>query len=237
MVGEMYMIKAINKLNIIYDGDLIIDDDTSKNIKEVWNNFIKDKNPNDYYDGDIYCVTNISLENLSMNVSKTKFSSLIYAKKTNNLIIRSLFSAGYIRTIDNYICIILNKRNILNTIGGMADNIDFKDNQFDCEGCLIREVEEELGINLMNNNDFEVILKYLKYPSEVELNESYYPVGTLYEIKTKYTKEELIDLYLKTKHDSEVKDLKFYDKCNYKEVYSYDNKEEYLDELFKLLFD
>ena len=230
------MIKAINKLNIIYDGDLIVDDDTNKNIKEVWNNFIKDKNPNDYYDGDIYCVTNISLENLSMNVSKTKFSSLIYAKKTNNLIIRSLFSAGYIRTIDNYICIILNKRNILNTIGGMADNIDFKDDQFDYEGCLIREVEEELGINLINNNDFEVILKYLKYPSEVELNESYYPVGTLYEIKTKYTKEKLIDLYLKTKHDSEVKDLKFYDKCNYKEVYSYDNKEEYLDELFNILF-
>ena len=28
-----------------------------------------------------------------------------------------------------------------------------------------------------------------------------------------------------------------YDKYNYKEVYSYDNKEDYLDELFKLLFD
>ena len=192
------MIKAINKLNNIYDGDLIIDEVTRKSIKEVWNDFIKDKDSNDYYDGDIYCVTNINLENLSMNVSKTKFSSLVYAKMTNNLIIRSLFSAGYIRTIDNYICIILNKRNILNTIGGMADNIDFKDDQFDYEGCLIREVEEELGINLMNNNDFEVILKYLKYPSEVELNESYYPVGALYEIKTKYTKEKLIDLYLKT---------------------------------------
>ena len=99
------------------------------------------------------------------------------------------------------------------------------------------DVGEELGINLMNNNDFEVILKYLKYPSEGELNESYYPVGTLYEIKTKYTKDELINIYKNSIHDSEIKELKFYDKYNYKEVYSYDNKADYLDELFKLLFD
>lgn len=231
------MIRAINKLNNIYDGDLIIDDVTRKSIKEVWNDFIKDKDSNDYYDGDIYCVTDINQKNLSINISKTKFSSLIYAKKTNNLIIRSLFSAGYIKTIDNYICIILNKRNKLNAIGGMADNKDIKNNQFDSEECLIREVKEELGINLINNNHFEVILKYIKYPSVGELNESYYPVGTLYEIKTKYTKDELIDLYLNTKHDSEVKELKFYDKYNYNEVYSYNNKADYLDELFKLLFD
>ena len=44
-------------------------------------------------------------------------------------------------------------------------------------------------------------------------------------------------LYFNTKHDLEVKDLKFYDKYNYKEVYSYDKKEDYLDELFQLLFD
>ena len=231
------MIRAINKLNDIYDGDLIIDDATRKSIKEVWNDFIKDKDSNDYYDGDIFCVTDINQENLSIDICKTKFSSLIYAKKTNNLIIRSLFSAGYIRTIYNYICIILNKRNKLNTIGGMADNKDIKNNQFDSEECLIREVNEELGINLINNNHFEVILKYLKYPSEGELNESYYPVGTLYEIKTKYTKDELINIYKNSIHDSEVKELKFYDKYNYKEVYSYDNKEDYLDELFQLLFD
>ena len=231
------MIRVINKLNNIFDGDLIIDDATRKSIKEVWNDFIKDKDSNDYYDGDIFCVTDINQENLYVNISKTKFSSLIYAKNTNNLIIRSLFSAGYIRTIDNYICIILNKRNKLNTIGGMADNKDIKNNQFDSEECLIREVNEELGINLRNNNDFEVILKYLKYPSEGELNESYYPVGTLYEIKTKYTKDELINIYKNSIHDSEIKELKFYDKYNYKEVYSYDNKEDYLDELFKLLFD
>ena len=231
------MIRAINKLNNIYDGDLIIDEVTRKSIKEVWNDFIKDKDSNDYYAGDIFCVTDINQENLSINISKTKFSSLIYAKKTNNLIIRSLFSAGYIRTIDNYICIILNKRNKLNTIGGMADNKDIKNNQFDSEECLIREVNEELGINLINNNHFEVILKYIKYPSVGELNESYYPVGTLYEIKTKYTKDDLINIYKNSIHDSEFKELKFYDKYNYKEVYSYDNKEDYLDELFQLLFD
>lgn len=231
------MIKRITKLNIIYDGNLIIDDTIKKNIKEVWDDFIKDKNPNDFYEGDIYCVTDINQENLSINVSKTKYSSLVFAKKTNNLIIRSLFSASYIRTIDNYICIILDKRDRLNAIGGMADNKDFIDNNFESESCLIREVKEELGINLINNNNFEIILKYLKYPSKTELTKSFYPVGTLYEIKTKYTKEELINIFKNNKHESEVKELKFYNKNNYKEVYSYENKAEYLDELFNLLFE
>ena len=231
------MIKKITKLNIIYNGDLIIDDTIKRHIKEVWNDFIKDKNPNDFYEGDIYCVTNINQENLSINVSKTKYSSLIFAKKTNSLIIRSLFSASYIRTIDNYICIILDKRDRLNAIGGMADNKDFIDNNFESESCLIREVKEELGINLINNNNFEIILKYLKYPSKTELTKSFYPVGTLYEIKTKYTKEELINIFKNNKHEIEVKELKFYNKNNYKEVYSYENKTEYLDELFKLLFE
>ncbi len=230
------MIKAINKLNIIYDGDLIIDDDTNKSIKEVWNNYIKDKNPNDYYDGDIYSVTSINQDNVSLHISKTKFSSLIYAKMTNNLTIRSLFSTSYLKTKDNYICIILNKRNKINAIGGMADNKDFKDNQFDYEGCLIREVKEELGINLKDNNNYEVILKYLKYPLEEELNKSYYSVGTLYEINTKFTKDELINIFNNSKHDDEVKKLMFYDENNYKELFLYDNKAEYLEELFNILF-
>ena len=101
---------------------------------------------------------------------------------------------------------------------------------------MIREVKEELGINLKDNNSFEVILKYLKYPLEEELNKSYYSVGTLYEINTKFTKDELINIFNNSKHDDEVKKLMFYDENNYKELFLYDNKAEYLEELFNILF-
>jgi len=230
------MIKKIDNLNTIYNGELIVDDITRKEIEKEWLEFSKDKNPNDFFDGDIYCVTDIDESIPLIKISKTKYSYLIYAKKTNKLVVRSLFSAGYIRTRDNYICIILNNRNRLNTIGGMASNRDIKDDKFDYDGCLIREFKEELGIELNNNLNFEIKLEYLKYPNGEELENSFYPVGTLYEIKTKYTKEELIDIFNNNEHDCEVKDLKFFNQDNYNEIYSYDNKTEYLVELFNTLF-
>ncbi len=230
------MIKNIDNLNTKYNGELIVDDLTKREIEKEWIEFSKDKNPKEFFDGDIYCVTDIDESVPLINISKTKFSYLIYARKTKKLVVRSLFSAGYIRTSDNYICIILNSRNKLNTIGGMANNQDIKDNKYDYNECLIREFKEELGIELNNNINFKIKLKYLKYPYGKELDESFYPVGTLYEIKTKYTKEELIKIFNNNEHDSEVKELKFYNQDNYNDIYSYDNKTEYLDELFNKLF-
>jgi hypothetical protein len=90
---------------------------------------------------------------------------------------------------------------------------------------------------LSNDYNFEIILKYLKYPARGELNIPFYPVWTLYEIKTNYKKEELIDAFDKNGHDSEIKELRSYNKDNYKEIYSYKNKTEYLDELFIKLFE
>lgn len=230
------MIKKIDKLNTIFNGELIVDDLTKKEIEKEWIKFSKDKNPKDFFDGDIYCVTDIDESVPLISISKTKYSYLIYAQKTNKLVIRSLFSAGYIRTSDNYVCIILNNRNRLNTIGGMANNRDIKDDKFDYDGCLIREFKEELGIELDSNLNFKIKLEYLKYPQGKDLDDSFYPVGTLYEIKTKYTKDELIDIFNNSKHDCEVKNLKFYNQDNYNEIYSYDKKAEYLDELFNVLF-
>ena len=230
------MIKKIDKLNTIFNGELIVDDLTKKEIEKEWIKFSKDKNPKDFFDGDIYCVTDIDESVPLISILKTKYSYLIYAQKTNKLVIRSLFSAGYIRTSDNYVCIILNNRNRLNTIGGMANNRDIKDDKFDYDGCLIREFKEELGIELKSNLNFKIKLEYLKYPQGKDLDDSFYPVGTLYEIKTKYTKDELIDIFNNSKHDCEVKKLKFYNQDNYNEIYSYDKKEEYLDELFNVLF-
>ena len=230
------MLKAINKLNTIYDGELKVENKIEEKIKLLWREFIKDKDPNQYYDGDIYCVTKIDENKNTINFLKTKYSYLVYAKKTKEIIIRSLFSAGYLITKDNYICIILNNKNFLNGIGGMADNKDIIDKKFDYKSCFIREFSEELGIDLNNNKNFELELKYLKYPTENELNNSFYPVGTLYEVKTNYTKKEIINIFNNTKHDIEIKKLKFYSQENYREIFKTENKTDYLEELFNILF-
>ena len=230
------MIKLINSLDTIYDGVLVVDDLTKKEVESVWIDFSKDKNPDDFFDGDIYSVSDINEKIPSINILKTKYSYLIYAKKTGNLIVRSLFSAGYIKTSDNYICIILDKRDRLNTIGGMASNEDFINNKFNYNKCFIREFKEELGIDLENNDQFEMKLRYLKCPSVDEVNNSFYPVGTLFEVTTKYTSKDLLNIFNNSIHESEVKELKFYNNNNYTDIYKYDNKTEYLDDLFNLIF-
>ena len=232
------MLKKLDKISTIYQGELIIDDDVKNSIKKEWNEFIKGKDSKDFFDGDIYCVTDVNDINFSINICKTKFSCLYYARKTNKITIRSLFSAGYITTSDNYVCIIINNRDDkLNAIGGMADRKDFINKEFDYYKCLVREFMEELGFDLVNDSNFDVIFRFLKYPSGEELNKAYYPVGTLYEIKTNYTKDQLIDMFNKNKHDREVKELKFFNSNNYKEIYSYKSKADYLDELFSILFE
>ena len=44
-------------------------------------------------------------------------------------------------------------------------------------------------------------------------------------------------MFNKNKHDREVKELKFFNYNNYKEIYSYNSKADYLDELFSILFE
>ena len=232
------MIKIINDLDTLFVVDLVFDDTITSRIKEEWNEFIKDKDSDSFYDGDIYCVTDIDDKIPLIKISKSKFSCLYYARKTNEITVRSLFSGGFITTSDNYVCIILNNRNNkLNAIGGMADNKDFINNKFDYYKCLVREFMEELGFDLVDESKLDAILRFLKYPSGEELNKAYYPVGTLYEIKTNYTKDQLIDMFNKNKHDREVKELRFFNSNNYKEIYSYKSKTDYLDELFSIIFE
>ena len=229
------MIKKINNLTTVYDGELIVDDSIKKEIDAVWEKFLKDYKKYDFFDGDIYCVTDIDDMIPLINIKKTKYSYLIYAKVTGNIMVRSLFSAGYIKTSDNYIGIILNYRDELNAIGGMASNEDIIDNKYDYTKCFIREFKEELGIDL-NDNSYVVELKYLKYPSLEEMNMNFYPVGTLFEVNTKYTSKEILEIFNNNEHEREVKELKFYNHNNFMEIYDYDNKAEYLDELFDLIF-
>ena len=68
------MIKPIKTLYTEYNGDLNFDEELEKDIEKEWNEVIKN-NVNNYFNGNIYCVTKFDDSIPSISFSKTKFSS------------------------------------------------------------------------------------------------------------------------------------------------------------------
>lgn len=233
------MIKKINSIKFIYKGNLEVDDFTKNRIIEEWNKIKREHNL--LKENQILNVSNLvaDKDNYIIELNETTFSNYMYAKKNGD--IRALFSGAYILTSDQYIVCVLNhyyenelEFETLNLVGGMADAKDIVDGEYQSEKCLKREIREELGFDVDDMN-WNIELKYLKYPSEKE-NPVNYAIGTIYEIKTKYTKDQLINMFNKQFHDDEVKELVFFSKENYKDIYEYKHKKQYLPELFELIF-
>ena len=167
----------------------------------------------------------------------------MYYKNQKDGDIRSLFSGAYILTKDKYAVCVINhyydyknelEFETLNLVGGMSDAKDIVGGNYSSEQCLKREIKEELGFDIESDN-WNVKLKYLKYPSENE-NPLGYPIGTIYEIKTSYTKEQIDRMFKKSLHDREVKELVFFSKDNYEDISKYEHKKKYMPELFSNIF-
>lgn len=200
-------------------------------IDKCWEEFHKN-NPNSF-NGDVLSAFDIDDDNCVINMEWIKFADVVYGKNGGNLKTRSLFSGGYIITNDNYIGIVLDYKNILNLIGGMASKDDFFNGEYRSELCLIRETKEELGIDIKDDK-FSFNLKYLKYPKDDEDMKFYYTVGLLYEIKTSYSREEIENLFKTQKHDHEINSLIFFKPSEYNVLKNY-QKRDYLFELFELI--
>lgn len=186
--------------------ELEIPNHLKEKIDSCWNNFIRDKK--DYWDGEIVTVTKIDLDNNILEIGKTKYSSLIYAKNNEDLIIRSLFTSILFKTKDNKYLVIKNNHNKINLIGGLADFADFKDDNFIPDLCIEREVSEEIGINLNDKNQvLDYQMKYLKVPTG---NENFYPIGILYVGSLNFTSKELKKYITTHTFDGEVKECYFY---------------------------
>ena len=101
----------------------------------------------------------------------------------------------------------------------MADSKDIINNEYSSLTNLKREFKEKLGFDL-NDFNYEIKLKYIKCPSKLE--ESFrYPIGTIYEAKTAYTKEQLLSMF-NNKWDIEIKNLVWFNKENFKDIYNYE---------------
>ena len=203
-----------------------------RKIKEVWDEFIKDNNS--CFDGDIYVVTKVEKDNdkYILELGKTKFKDLIYAKVNKDYEIHSLFSGIILKTKDNYFLLIKNKQNIINTIGGMASNEDFINKTFSPKKCLFRELQEELYLSLDNKDD---ILNYELSYIRLSNDKKNYPYGIIYTGILNYTKEELLNHFNNNKNiiDDEIKELLFYTNDTYKELYNIPTKKDYLTEVIE----
>lgn len=220
---SIILIKNIKNVNFKYKGEVKIDSKTENEILDYWNE-LKQKT-SFLHESNILIVSNMTCndDNYNIELKKTTFSYFMYSKK-KQLGLTCMFSGAYIVTSDNYMVCVLNNYysdgenfQILNLIGGMSDACDIIDCQYSSENCLKREFKEELGFNL-DKSCFEINLKYIKCPSEDE-NSFAYEIGMIYEIRTLYTKDELLELFKNSNHDEEITDLAFFSKENYKTVY------------------
>ena len=236
------MIKEINKIRFIYNGKFKIDNDTKNKVADYWNKLQQETEL--LKEGNILVVDKLSANgsDFEVELKETTFSNFMYVKENKIGDLRVMFSGAYILTADEYVVCVLNnyyenelKFETLNLVGGMADADDIVNGEYSSQKCLKREFKEELGFNL-EGNEWKFQLKYLKIPSENE-NPVSYPIGTLYEIRTTYTKEQIQKMFEKQLHDGEVKSLVFFSKDNYKDISKYEHKKKYMSELWEKIFE
>lgn len=210
--------------------ELDISNEIKDKIDEYWNTFIQ--NNNNYWNGDIIVVTNIDLNNNILELGKTKYSSLIYAKANDDLIIRPLFTTILLKTNDNKYVIIKNNHNRINLIGGLADVNDFENNIFILEKSLKREILEEIGLDLNDESKiFNVQMKYLKVPSD---NENSGSIGILYTGCLNFTSEEFNNYLSDNTFDGEITECYFYTASECLDLKLNKNDIPYLKEFIKI---
>ena len=236
------MIKEIDSIKFIYKGKLKLDEDTENKVKNYWNEIQKQTDL--LHEARILVVSNVinNQANYQIELQETTFSNYMYTKENKTGDIKALFSAAYILTSDNCVVCELNnyyengiQYETLNLVGGMADAEDITHGEYSSQTCLKRELKEELGIDIEDGN-WNIKLKYIKCPSDNE-NQVRYSIGTIYEIKTKHTKEQIQEMFEHRVHDEEVKGLVFFSKENYEEIDSYKHKKQYMPELFSRIFE
>ena len=236
------MIKEINSIKFIYKGIQEIDEKLKEKINNNWNELLKKSNL--FHEGKILIVTDIKNNdnNYELELKQSLFSIFMYSRETKEINIQPMFSGAYIKTIDNYVVCNVSKyfindkyEEVINLVGGMSDEKDILNGSYSCEDNLRREFKEELGIDITNSK-FSAKLKYLKCPSETEYKTAY-PIGTIFEVKTEYTKDEIEEQFKTNTHDNETSRLIFFNKDNYKEIYKYKQKKQYIPELWERIFE
>ena len=174
------MIHIINQKRItikLLDGKIILPEDLSKKIIKNFDE-LKQSGLN-IWNGEVICVSNYKINDDSVSIicKKTDYAHYLYEERIGcPLEFRCMNLCGgcLFETIDGYYIIAeLNDNtsypNVLQLIGGTISNKDMINDNIDIMKTIIREVKEEININLLDNE--KVIHNELKYMYVSEEND------------------------------------------------------------------
>lgn len=223
------MLKKIKEVPIIKNGtpfEIQLNSDLESKVEKNWEEFLEKREG--YWDGELLSVTHFDVATNILEISKARYSWLIYSKNHNDLDIRSLFVAILFQTLDDKYVVIKNSYGKVNIIGGMVEEKDLSSDAFHPDFCLQRELLEELNLDLYNRQHVcSYQMKYLKTPNP---GRNY---GIVYTGVLNFSSSELLKYFVdnKSKLDYEVSELLLLDKEEVEGLDMNDNDISYLKEL------
>lgn len=177
--------------------------------EKVNENWKKEKNSGkSYINGKLYTMAaaNILENKIQVYVQETNFAHYLYSKsiEIDKNSCRSMAANALLITSDDYI--VLGKMscstslaNRVKFIGGAFDQADFCDEIVDIKRCMIREVKEEVGLDL-NDNETVVGIK----PIAILTREKFSFANTLFRVDIKLDKSEIERRFIEYKSELEA---------------------------------
>ena len=111
------MLKKIKEVPIIKNGtpfEIHLNSDLESKVEKNWEEFLEKHEG--YWDGELLSVTQFDVATNILEISKARYSWLIYSKNHNDLDIRSLFVAILFQTLDDKYVVIKNNHDKVNII-------------------------------------------------------------------------------------------------------------------------
>jgi 8-oxo-dGTP pyrophosphatase MutT (NUDIX family) len=216
-------------------------------IDEKWSEIVKESPT--LWNGDIACVEDIKIEDnyITLSCRKTTYSHYIYQEKVGlpkEYECRVLTAGVLFETNDNYFVLgevdkSMPNPTMIQMPGGNIDKSDIEEGHIDCLKTIIREIKEEVNIDL---NDKKIVKEYA-LNSFYNADEGFQPeIEVFAKAKLKIDKDDLekhfnnyYESLLKNNHYVEIKKLHFLDKTNcIEELEKLKNsKRSYLGQLLK----
>lgn len=169
-------IKPIPKnLTIKLDGKVAIPADIRKRIDKNWRQLVARNHR--LYNGEIFTVTNVDDTDRSTTITlaETDYAHYLYSRQARDLgelTVRVIHPAALVVSSDDkFIFGVMaeytSEPSIIQCCGGGLDNNDVENGLVDMDVCIVRELNEELGINIQDEKIVEAFYPaYLKSGGE-----------------------------------------------------------------------
>lgn len=164
-----------------------------ENIKRNWQ---EEMNAGKQYkNGKIFTMSQSKIQGdyIQIFVQETDFAHYLYSRKQdiNEYSCRSMAANALLLTNDNYFVLgkmsnLTSMANRVKFIGGTIDESDFENEVINIYNCVLREVKEEIGIDLYDNNFVKEVVP-IAFLTRTKLSF----LNTLYLVKLNVSKDEI----------------------------------------------